>query len=95
MSDWQPIEMAPYSTPVEVVLEEGMVIVARLLPDFAMTEDDQSCDQWRAEYEGEHPPCWSGGACWDSNEDERMSLQPVKWRPANGFAETPSPLEAS
>lgn len=58
-----------------------MVIVARLVPGAAMTTEEQSCDQWQAEYDGEHPECWTGGACWESNADEVMSLQPTGWLP--------------
>ena len=77
--DWQDISSAPYRTPVEVRVGH-MTFVARLLPDAAMSSLDETCDQWQAEYEGEHPPCWSGGSCWDSNEEEVTSLQPTAWR---------------
>jgi len=43
--------------------------------------DRAKCDQWQAAVEGEHPPCWSDGACWESNADEIGSLQPNAWRP--------------
>lgn len=76
---WQPIETAPYSTPVEVRAGD-MIFLAQLEPDASMTSDEQSCDQWQAVNEGEHPPCWSGGACWELNENECESLQPYAWR---------------
>lgn len=78
-ADWQPINTAPYSTPVEVKIG-GMKIVAELRQDASMSEDEATCDQWVAVYEGEHPPCWSGGACWEKNENEVASLQPEAWR---------------
>lgn len=77
---WQDIATAPYNTPVRVKAGE-MTFIARLLPDAAMSSDEQSCDRWQAEIEGEHPPCWSGGACWESNENEDPSLQPTHWQP--------------
>ena len=79
--EWRPINTAPIDTPIRVKVGE-MTFLARLLPDASMTSDERSCDQWQAEREGEHPPCWSGGACWESNEDEVMSLQPTQWRAA-------------
>ena len=79
-SAWQGIESTPLNTPVRVQAGQ-MTFLARLVPDASMNEDGR-CDQWRAEIEGEHPHCWTGGACWSSNEDEVMSLQPTHWLPA-------------
>ena len=79
--EWRPISEAPCNEPVKVRLGKGMVIVARLIPDGSMSSEEESCDQWVAEYEGEHPACWSGGACWETNEDEVSSLQPTAWMP--------------
>lgn len=56
-----------------------MTFLARLEPD-ASENEHGSCHQWVAAIEGEHPPCWSDGACWASNEDEVASLQPTAWR---------------
>ena len=77
--EWRDIESAPYNTPVEIKVG-SMTFLARLHPDASMSSLDESCDQWQAEIDGEHPPCWSGGACWASNENEDMSLQPTAWR---------------
>ena len=77
---WQDISNTPVDTPVRVKAG-NMTFMARLVPDASMTSEEESCDQWQAEHEGEHPPCWSGGACWESNEDEAMSLQPTHWQP--------------
>jgi len=79
--EWRPIETAPYSQVVRVRVG-GMTFLATLQPDAAMTSDEQSCDQWQAVIEGEHPPCWSCGCCWESNENQRPSLQPDAWHPA-------------
>lgn len=85
--EWRDIESAPYNTPVEIKVG-SMTFLARLHPDASMSSLDESCDQWQAEINGEHPPCWSGGACWASNENEDMSLQPTAWR-------LPTPPEAA
>ncbi|MFT4056878.1 MAG: hypothetical protein QM681_20400 [Novosphingobium sp.] len=87
LSGWRGMdEHIPYDTPLEIRVGR-MTMWARLIPDGSENEDG-SCDQWVAEYEGEHPPCWSDGACWESNDDECMSLQPTAWRlpapPATG-----------
>lgn len=82
---WQDIASAPFNTPVRVKAG-SMTFLARLIPNAAMATDEQVCDQWQAEVEGEHPPCWSGGACWESNEDEALSLQPTQWMPAEAIA---------
>ena len=77
---WERIEDVPYNVPV-VVRAGHMTFEAVMVPDASMTSLEQSCDQWQATREGEHPPCWSGGCCWESSEDEQMSLQPTAWRP--------------
>lgn len=77
---WLPIESAPFDQDVEVRVGQ-MTFLARLLPHAALTSSELACDQWVAVREGEHPPCWSGGACWSSNEDEVASIHPTHWRP--------------
>jgi hypothetical protein len=78
---WRDIKSAPFNVPVRVKLGEGMSIVARLIPDASMTSDERTCDEWQAEFEGEHPECWSDGCCWESNADDMMSMQPTHWMP--------------
>lgn len=80
--NWQDIETAPYNTVVIVKVGLSMEFEASLIPDSAMSSLEEFCDQWQAAHEGEHPPCWSGGCCWESNEDENASLQPHAWKPA-------------
>lgn len=77
---WRPIADAPYDEDVEVRVGE-MTFMAILSRNASLTADMKECDQWQAARESEHPPCWSGGACWRSNEDEAVSLQPDAWRP--------------
>jgi len=87
MEDWNPVNAAPYGTPVRVKVGH-MTFVARLVQSLAMDDDDEACDQWLAEYEGEHPPCWTAGACWATNEDGVPSL------PVEGWHDNPPELEA-
>ncbi len=75
---WRTIESAPVNTAVRIKVG-GMTFQARLIPDGSMSDMDTSCDQWVAEIEGEHPPCWSEGCCWASNENDDRSLQPEAW----------------
>lgn len=77
---WLSLDSAPYSTPVRIKCG-GMTFIAELLKDVGMTEDEESCDGWQAVNEGEHPPCWSGGMCWSSNENEDPSIPPEAWQP--------------
>lgn len=79
--EWQPIETAPSNTSVIVKVGEHMAFAARLIPHGSMNSDEQACDQWQAEHEGEHPECWDDGCCWESNASECMSLQPTHWQP--------------
>lgn len=75
---WQSIETAPFDE--EVIVQAGeMTFRAKLLPDAGMNALEEPCDQWVATREGEHPPCWTGGLCWESNEDDVTSIQPRAW----------------
>jgi hypothetical protein len=77
---WQPIETAPYDTEVEVRLTTGRKIKAILRANASLDEDENDCDQWQAT--GDYPPCWSDGACWETNADGFCSAQPIEWRTA-------------
>jgi hypothetical protein len=78
VSKWQPIDSVPYNVEVEVKIDRR-IFPAILRPDASMTSEEESCDQWQATTD-RHPACWSEGACWESNADEVMSLQPEAWR---------------
>lgn len=69
---------APYNEVVRVKVGD-MTFLATLLPDHSMSDEETTCNQWSAVKEGEHPPCWSAGLCWSSNEDGVVSLQPEAW----------------
>lgn len=77
---WSGVENAPYDTPL-TVLAGGMTFAAILRRDASLNEDGESCDQWQAVVEGEHPPCWTDGACWESNEDGIPCLWPEAFMP--------------
>ena len=81
MSEWQPIDSAPYDQAVVVKVGIGMQFHAILRDDVSIDEYGNDCDQWQSVNDGEHPPCWSGGSCWEYNEDFYMSLQPTHWMP--------------
>jgi hypothetical protein len=91
---WRGIESAPYSTPVRIKCG-GMTFIAELLKDVGMTEDEDRCDGWQAVNEGEHPPCWSGGMCWSSNENEDPSIPPEAWQPLADHPLTSNPVDDS
>lgn len=76
---WNPVDTAPYGTPVQVKVGH-MVFLARLEREASENSKGDACDQWQAVYDGEHPPCWSEGACWAINADGDASLQPTGWR---------------
>ncbi len=90
---WLPVKSAPYDQDV-IVRAGSMTFRAALRRDASMNEAGDSCDQWQATIEGEHPPCWSDGCCWESNQDGIPSLQPIEWRPleaeANPFSFSPA-----
>ena len=93
LTGWRDIGTAPFDTPVEIKAG-SMTFLARLWPDASEDENEQSCDQWIAHIEGEHPPCWSAGACWSSNENDDRSLQPEAWRHIGAASAAPELLEA-
>lgn len=77
---WRAPDTAPPDTEVEVRVG-AMAFLAKLVPGGGMTMDGDDCDQWQATRDGEHPPCWSDGCCWASNEDEDPSMPVEAWRP--------------
>ena len=81
MSNWQPIKTAPRDTPVVIRTELGRIFAARLMPDAAIDDDNNTCDAWGSEHEGLHPDCWTDGMCWTTNGDGDESDQPVSWLP--------------
>lgn len=85
--EWRPINEAPYGQEVRIQAGE-MTFLAMLVKDGSMLEDETPCDQWQATREGEHPECWSDGACWASNADDCASLQPTGWVPSLATAPT-------
>lgn len=76
---WLDVADAPCDIDL-YVRAGGMTFKARLLLDRSMRHSGEWRDQWVASIEGEHPPCWTEGACWQSNEDEVGSLRPTHYR---------------
>ena len=87
MSEWQPIETAPYEVAVEVKLDSGKEMEAALMQHWVMDSDNLHCDQWVATGDT-FPPCWTDGACWSVNEDGVPSDHPVMWRDTQEPPET-------
>lgn len=86
MSDWRRMEMAPGDgTPIRIRTAGGHVLIASWRP---VDDPDQECGAWHAETEGDHPPCWSDGVCWEINEDMKPSDPPVGWQPLPSPPET-------
>lgn len=77
---WQPIESAPFDTDVWVRVD-GMQFKARRT---IVSEGTCSYSQWLATVEGVHPPCWSDGAYWSSNENDDRSLPVLGWMLLDG-----------
>lgn len=76
---WQAMDAAPYGISVQVKCEGFRPFLATLVRDGSVNEREQSCDQWQADTDT-FPPCWTDGACWESNADGFMSKQPQMWR---------------
>lgn len=77
-ADAAEMKLPPYETVVEVLVD-GRWFPAALAHNNSMNSDGEVCDQWYATTE-DHPPCWSGGGCWEVNADECCSAQPEAWR---------------
>jgi hypothetical protein len=87
LEDWQDMKTAPMDgSDIQIRTFDGFEMLARFEPQGFMTEDGKDCGGWVASVEGEHPECWSGGACWESNEQEVASDHPSAWRPAGRAA---------
>ncbi len=77
---WQPIETAP---------TDGRAVVARIpgygddnliaWRDGFLDAAEQDCCGWVFVSDQEPPPCWTDGACWESNENDEASIYPTHW----------------
>lgn len=73
---WRRMESAPVEKSV-VVWAGGMAFCASLrICDYG--PDDPSY-AWVADRLGIHPPCWTDGRCWGSNEHNEPSARPLCW----------------
>ena len=77
---WRDIASAPRDNSHVIVRTAlGRVFSAFMgTPVVGESGDDLA---WTAADEGIHPPCWTDGICWSSNEDEEPSDPPVAWLP--------------
>ena len=82
MSGWQPMKNAPGGTMIRVKLKsgkEGFVIWTGGFLD----EEGEDCGGWN--WIGHNPPrSWTDGVCWELNEDNKRSVQPIAWKPCTG-----------
>lgn len=84
MSEWQNIESAPMDgRDIAILTAGGFEMLARWEPFGFINADGGDVGSWVASEEGKHPPCWTDGACWESNENEVPSDQPIMWKPAH------------
>jgi hypothetical protein len=80
-SGWSTMDSAPDLTFVIVRTKTGYVFKAKYEHNIASGPDEGSCDGWVVGDGDLHPPCWTDGVCWASNEDEEPSDPPVGWMP--------------
>lgn len=79
--DWQPIETAPKDgthIQAEIPGEGSDFIIA--WDDGYTDADGYGCGCWVIAADQEPPSCWTDGVCWESNEDEKPSKKPTRWR---------------
>lgn len=82
MTDWQPIETAPERGTYFVRTDTRPAGFLVTVEDGFVDADGQDVTSWCAVNEADAPPCWTGGAYWQSNADEVQSDPPNHWRPA-------------
>lgn len=79
--DWRPMSDAPRDGTIfrAEIRGYGDCHLIAWTEGIGVDDDDQPCGAWVHHGPGEPPPCWSDGACWDSNADGSMSAPPVRW----------------
>lgn len=78
---WQPISTAPRDgTAIQAKIPgHGSDNIIAWQDGFLMSED-KDCDCWVFVDDQESPLCWTGGVCWEVNEDGKQSVRPTHWR---------------
>ena len=80
-SPWREMATAPMDGTVIEIMAEGYDRPFLIRGELGFVDGSGAdCWSWVAVEEGKHPPCWSGGAYWDSNENEMPSTPPLRWR---------------
>lgn len=80
---WRPMESAPRNgTLVELRLDGAVIMEAAWDGNF-LDCDGNDCGCWVARSDP-YPVSWTDGVCWQENEDDVPSAQPVGWRPVQG-----------
>lgn len=76
---WQP-DGATIGPPVALLTAGGRLVKARYHAG-AVVGAEGPCGAWIAEEEGQHPPCWTDGICWERNAEGEPSDSPIAWMP--------------
>ncbi|NBW15571.1 MAG: DUF551 domain-containing protein [Caulobacteraceae bacterium] len=79
MSEWRPIETAPRDSTHVMLRAGGREFPGAYLPGF-LDSNDNDCWCWAA-LGPNHPDDWTGGTCWEVNEDGLPSTKPTHWMP--------------
>ena len=82
MDDWQTMDSAPLDgTPIQAEIPgHGRDNVIAWRGGFVDSQFNM-CSAWVVVDEQEPPDDWTDGVCWDLNEDDRPSAQPIRWKP--------------
>lgn len=79
---WRPIDdEARNGEPWLIQTARERIFKAKWARDICVDEDGENVDAWAATAEDFHPPCWTDGVCWASNEDGVPSDPPVMYAP--------------
>ncbi|MGW9333608.1 hypothetical protein [Bosea sp. NPDC055594] len=81
---WYTLASAPLDgRDIDILTAGGFELRARYERQGFINEAGDDCGGWVSSEEDKHPPCWTDGVCWGSNEDESPSDPPIMWRPAH------------
>jgi len=78
-SGFKPMADAPTDRVILLQVWSGKTFPVKWQDGF-LDSDECACGGWVAQEEGNHPPCWDDGACWESNSDGMPSDPPIGWK---------------